>query len=163
MPGSCGQQKAKHTDEDGVLRCHCSYSVFLFTYLPGQLPLPFAGCAVLTYFLWLEQVVDYEYVYVDKEIRVAKIYQKQKRKDLAVYDLSKMEMMAPQGSHHLDAYKNRDLKVIDYSSGDDSNKSCRYELIMEGGSRLILDMVGEYGEQIVALIRNYYPRIVFTS
>ena len=138
MPGSCGQQKAKHTDEDGVLRCHCSYSVFLFTYLP-------------------------EYVYVDKEIRVAKIYQKQKRKDLAVYDLSKMEMMAPQGSHHLDAYKNRDLKVIDYSSGDDSNKSCRYELIMEGGSRLILDMVGEYGEQIVALIRNYYPRIVFTS
>jgi hypothetical protein len=74
-----------------------------------------------------------------------------------------MEMMAPQGSHHLDAYKNRDLKVIDYSSGDDSNKSCRYELIMEGGSRLILDMVGEYGEQIVALIRNYYPRIVFTN
>ena len=139
--------------------CFCLLSLLVSYYFL----IPFAGCAVLTYFLWLEQVVDYEYVYVDKEIRVAKICQKQKRKDLAVYDLSKMEMMAPQGSHHLDAYKNRDLKVIDYSSGDDSNKSCRYELIMEGGSRLILDMVGEYGEQIVALIRNYYPRIVFTN
>ena len=115
------------------------------------------------YFAWLESVVDYEYVYVDKELRVAKIQQKQRRKDLATYDLSKMEMLAPQGSDQLDRLKGKDLKTIDYSSGDDDNRSCRYELILEDGTRLILDMTGEYGTQILDILRTYYPRKVFRN
>ena len=125
--------------------------------------IPMIACAVLAYFSWYELVVDYEYAYVEKEIRVARIRQKQRRKEIAVYDLSKMEMLAPQGSFHLDEYKNRDFQVHDYSSGDDRNKSCRYELVMEGGQKVILDMVGEYGAQIINVIRNYYPRKVFTN
>lgn len=124
---------------------------------------PAVASVVLLYFSWLDMVVDYEYVYVEKEIRVAKIGQKQRRKEIAVYDLSKMEMMALQGSSHLDEYRNRDLKVHDYSSGDDRNKAYRYELVMEGGQKVILDMVGEYGAQIINVIRNYYPRKVFTN
>ena len=139
--------------------CFC-FLTFLVHFL---MLLPAAGCAVLAYLAWLESVVDYEYVYVDKEIRIAKIQQKQRRKDVAVYDLAKMEMMAPQGSFHLDEYKNRNLEVHDYSSGDDDNKSCRYELVMEGGKKVILDLVGEYGEQIVTVVRGYYPRKVFTN
>ena len=121
------------------------------------------ACAVLAYFSWLDLVVDYEYAYVDKEIRIAKIQQKQRRKEIAVYDLTKMEMMAPQGSSHLDEYRNRSLKVYDFSSGDDANKACRYELVMEGGEKVILDMIGEYADQIIHVIRNYYPRKVFTN
>ena len=123
--------------------------------------IPAAGCAVLSYLAWLESVVDYEYVYVDKEIRIAKIQQKQRRKELAVYDLTKMEIFAPIGSSHLDGVKGRNLKVLDYSSGDDNGRSARYALVMEDGTELILDMVGEYGPQIVDIIYMYYPRKVF--
>ena len=124
---------------------------------------PMIACAVLAYFSWLDLVVDYEYAYVDKEIRIAKIQQKQRRKDLAVYDLTKMEVMAPSGSSHLDEYRSRNLTVLDYSSGEDGNKPFRYEVVMEGGSKLILDMVGEYGEQIIKVLRNCFPRKVFTN
>jgi len=139
--------------------CFCLLSLLVhFAFLVLMI-----ASAVLVYFSWLDCVVDYEYAYVDKEIRIAKIQQKQRRKDVAVYDLAKMEMMAPQGSFHLDEYKNRNLEVHDYSSGDDDNKSCRYELVMEGGKKVILDLVGEYGEQIVTVVRGYYPRKVFTN
>ena len=125
--------------------------------------IPLIACGAGCYFLWLESALDYEYDYVDKELRVAKIQQKQRRKEIAVYDLTKMEMMAPQGSSHLDEYRNRSLKVYDFSSGDDANKAYRYELVMEGGEKVILDMIGEYAEQIIHVIRNYYPRKVFTN
>ena len=139
--------------------CFC-----LLAYLVHFLMLvPAAACAVLYYLLWLESVVDYEYVYVDKELRIAKIQQKQRRKELSTYDLNKMEIFAPIGSSHLDSVKGRDLKVLDYSSGDDDNKQARYALVMEDGTELILDMIGEYGPQIVDIMYMYYPRKVFKN
>ena len=135
-------------------------SAFLFHF---ALIVPAIACAVGVYFTWLECVVDYEYAYVDREIRVAKILQKQRRKEIGVYDLSKMEIMAPAGSYHLDAFKGRNLEVLDYSSGADDNLPYRYEIVLEDNKKLILDLIGEYGSQITCLIRNYYPRIVFTN
>lgn len=123
--------------------------------------IPAALCAAAANYFWLESAVDFEYVYVDKELRVAKIMQKQRRKELAVYDLTKMEVLAPVGSHHLDGFKNKDLKVIDYSSQGDENKASRYALILSDGTELILDMVGEYSSQILDLIRAFSPRKVF--
>lgn len=139
--------------------CFCLLALFVHFIMI----IPAILCAAGFYFAWLESVVDYEYVYVEKELRIAKIQQKQRRKDLAVYDLSKMEILAPQGSYHLDPFKGRNLNVTDYSSGDEDNRSCRYELVLEDGTKLILDMVGEYGTQILDILRNYYPRKVFRN
>ena len=139
--------------------CFCLLAIFgrFLMLIPAVL------CAAGAYFAWLESVVDYEYVYVDKEIRIAKIQQKQRRKELAVYDLNKMDMLAPADSYHLDAYKGKDLKVADYSSGDDTNRASRYALVMSDGTKGILDVIGEYGPQIVDIIRTYYPGKVFRS
>ena len=123
--------------------------------------IPAALCAAAANYFWLESAVDFEYVYVDKELRVAKIMQKQRRKELAVYDLTQMEVLAPVGSYHLDGFKNKDLKVIDYSSQGDENKATRYALILSDGTELILDMVGDYSSQILDLIRTFSPRKVF--
>lgn len=123
--------------------------------------IPAALCAAAANYFWLESAVDFEYVYVDKELRVAKIMQKQRRKELAVYDLTQMEVLAPVGSYHLDGFKNKDLKVIDYSSQGDENKASRYALILSDGTELILDMVGDYSSQILDLIRTFSPRKVF--
>ena len=151
--------KALHFGAIVLAVCFCLSAVLIHF----ALIFPAIGCMIGAYFFWLETVIDYEYVYVDKEIRVAKIQQKQRRKELAVYDLTKMEVMAPSGSTHLDEYRNRNLTVIDYSSGEDGNKPFRYEVVMEGGSKLILDFVGEYGEQIITILRTYFPRKVFTN
>ena len=140
-----------------VCFCLLAYAFHFLFLIPAVL------CAAIAYYAWLESVVDYEYVYVDKEIRIAKIQQKQRRKELTTYDLTKMEIMAPQGSPHLDGYKGKEHKVADYSSGDDSNQSSRYVLIMSDGTEVILDLVGEYGPQIVELIRMYIPRKVFRN
>ena len=123
--------------------------------------IPAALCAAAANYFWLESAVDFEYVYVDKELRVAKIMQKQRRKELAVYDLTQMEVLAPVGSYHLDGFKNNDFKVIDYSSQGDENKASRYALILSDGTELILDMVGDYSSQILDLIRTFSPRKVF--
>ena len=123
--------------------------------------IPAALCAAAANYFWLESAVDFEYVYVDKELRVAKIMQKQRRKELAVYDLTQMEVLAPVDSYHLDGFKNKDLKVIDYSSQGDENKASRYALILSDGTELILDMVGDYSSQILDLIRAFSPRQVF--
>lgn len=137
--------------------CFCLLAYFIHFLML----IPAVGCAVLAYLAWLDSVVDYEYVYVDKEIRIARIQQKERRKELSTYDLTKMEIFAPIGSSHLDGVRGKDLKVLDYSSGDDSNQSARYALVMEDGTELILDMIGEYGPQIVDIIYMYYPRKVF--
>ena len=151
--------KALHFGAIVLAVCFCLSSFLIHL----ALLLPAVGCLVGAYFLWLEITVDYEYVYVDKEIRIAKIQQKQRRKEIGVYDLTKMEVMAPSGSSHLDMYKGRNLDVLDYSSGDDSNLPYRYEIILDGGKKLILDLTGEYGEQIVTVIRSFSPRKVFTN
>ena len=62
--------------------------------------------------------VEFEYLYVNGELDVDRIFSKSRRKRAASYDLSSMEIMAPWNSHRLDSYKNnRGLKKVDYSSG----------------------------------------------
>ncbi len=61
--------------------------------------------AALAWYLSQDLNIDYEYAYVDRELRVAKIINKSRRKEVAVYDLNEMEVMAPEKSHHLDSYK----------------------------------------------------------
>lgn len=140
--------------------CFC---LLTFITLNFFLLIPVAACAVGAYLLWLESSVDYEYEYVEKELRVAKILQKQRRKELAVYDLTKMEILAPADSYHLDSFKNKDLKVIDYSSGREEDKKDRYVLILSDNTKLILDLTGDYGKELLEILRTYYPRKVFRS
>ena len=140
--------------------CFCLLFFFTMNFL---LLIPLAACAAGFYFLWLESAVDYEYDYVEKELRVAKIQQKQRRKELAVYDLTKMEILAPADSHHLDSYKNKALKVIDYSSRREEDKADRYVLILSDDTKLILDLTGDYGQELLDILRIYSPRKVFRN
>ena len=46
--------------------------------------------AALAWYLSQDLNIDYEYAYVDRELRVAKIINKSRRKEVAVYDLNEM-------------------------------------------------------------------------
>lgn len=58
---------------------------------------------VLDYFVFQWTDIEYEYLYLDKEISVDKIMAKTRRKKVTTIDVGKIEIMAPEKSHQLDS------------------------------------------------------------
>lgn len=113
---------------------------------------------VASYFAYLNTDIEYEYLYVDKEISIDKVMAKSKRKKAASYDVARMEILAPVKSYHLDDFRNRTMKTIDYSSGtaEDDNK---YMMVYEGNLKIML----EPSPEMVKAIQTVAPRKVFTD
>ena len=123
-----------------------------------------AAAGVGAYFVSMECVVDYEYSLVDRELRIAKIMNKEKRKDLETYDLDKMEILAQIQSHELDSYSNRgDVKFYNYSSRDEKRAATTYRLYLEGNKCLVLDIDGAEGRKLLNTIYSFAPRKIFTA
>lgn len=111
------------------------------------------------YFVGLNANLEYEYLYVDKQLTVDKIMARTRRKKVETFDLERMEILAPVKSWHLDDYKNRQLKEVDYSSGVEQKPDTRYSLIYNGEKRVIF----EPNAEMVAAIKSIAPRKVFTD
>lgn len=111
------------------------------------------------YFVNLNTDVEYEYLYLDKELTVDKIMAKTKRKRVGTYSMERMEILAPIKSYRLDSYKNRQVKVKDYSIGEELQPDKRYLMFYEGGEKLVLSP----SEDLVKAIKNVAPRKVFTD
>lgn len=109
------------------------------------------------YFIYLNADLEYEYLYIDKEISIDKVMAKSRRKRIAVYDVQRMEVFAPVKSYHLDAFKNREMKSVDYSSRMDDNK--KYMMVYEGNLKIFL----EPSPEMVKAIQMVAPRKVFTD
>jgi len=105
----------------------------------------------------LNTELEYEYLYVDKELTVDKFMAKTKRKRVAVYTVEKMEIVAPVKSWHLDNYKNRNDKEVDYSSREVKQPDTRYVFYYEGRQKVIF----EPNEDIVKAMQFAAPRKVF--
>ena len=125
--------------------------------------LPALFGAVLTgvgaYFVNLYTDLEYEYLYLDKELTVDKVMAKTKRKRIASYSLDKVEILAPIKSYRLDNYKNRNAKVIDYSIGEELQPDRRYAMYYEGGEKIILSP----SEDLIKIMKNASPRKVFSD
>ena len=93
--------------------------ILMFVTNLGMLSFLFAVIMGLcAYICNLEVNTEYEYLYLDKTFSVDKIRNQTTRKKMAEYKIEDMEVLAPDKSHHLDAYNNRkEVKTIDYSSG----------------------------------------------
>ncbi len=86
--------------------------------------------------------IEYEYLYLDREISIDKILSKQKRKKIRTLELSKMEFFCPIGSHRLDPYKSGNIKKSEYTSGE------------EDAGVWVLVYKGETGKELIALEPN---------
>lgn len=124
-------------------------------YLPGLLIAAAAG--VGAYFAYMNAYIEYEYLYLDKEISVDKVMAKSKRKKAGSYAIDQMEIMAPLNSHRLDSYKNRNTKALDYSSGIENQPERRYMMVYNGDVKVIF----EPNEEMIRAIQNVAPRKVF--
>lgn len=111
------------------------------------------------YFASVYTDVEFEYLYLDKEITVDRVFHKAKRKRYATYELDKIEIMAPINSYHLDNYKNRQGKIVDISSGVENKPDLRYVFYYEGSQKIIF----EPNEAMVKMMKNVAPRKIFTD
>ena len=104
---------------------------------------------VIIYFVMPTTQIAYEYIFVDGQIDFDRILKGEKRKTMKRIDMSKVEVIAPENSHHLDAYQR--LPEFDYTSGVASDKHYVAVAIGEKGTEKIyftpdakmLDMIGK--------------------
>ncbi len=117
------------------------------------------AAGVGAYFVGMYTDLEYEYLYLDKELTIDKVMAKTKRKRVAVYQLDRMEILAPIKSYHLDNFRNRQTKDKDYSIGYEEQPDLRYVLYYEGGEKLILSPSPE----MIKVMKNVAPRKVFSD
>ena len=111
------------------------------------------------YFVNLFTDLEYEYLYLDKELVIDKVMAKSRRKRVATYSLDKVEILAPIKSYHLDNYKNRNVKQKDYSIGIEEKPDLRYAMYYEGGEKLLLSPSPE----MIKIMKNVAPRKGFSD
>lgn len=133
--------------------------VLMFLTVNMLLSLLAVVAGVGAYFVGIYTDLEYEYLYLDKELTIDKVMGKAKRKRVAVYQLERMEIIAPIRSYHLDDFRNRQAREKDYSIGYEEQPDLRYVMYYEGGEKLILSPSPE----MIKLMKNAAPRKVFTD
>ncbi|MDO4293932.1 MAG: DUF6106 family protein [Eubacteriales bacterium] len=116
-----------------------------------------AAAGVGAYFASLHASMEYEYLYVDREISVDKIFNKTRRKKAEKFEVDRIEIFAPINSWHMDSYKNRQFKTTDYSSGVAGQPDKRYVMIYNGDRKVIF----EPSAALVKAVQSVAPRKVF--
>lgn len=118
-----------------------------------------AAAGVGAYFASLNADIEYEYLYLEREISVDKVMAKSRRKKAGTFSVEQMEIFAPLNSHRLDSYRNMNTKTLDYSSGIASQPERRYMMIYNGNTKVIL----EPNEAMIKAVQSVAPRKVFTD
>ncbi len=111
------------------------------------------------YFVNMYTDLEYEYLYLDKELVVDKVMAKSKRKRVASYSVDRMEVLAPVNSYHLDNYRNRNVREKDFSIGEVLQPDLRYAMYYEGGEKVLLSP----SEAMVKALKSVAPRKVFND
>lgn len=103
----------------------------LIGFVYGLIAIFFLG--YLTWYVFFMTSVEYEFVLVNNELTIDKIYGKNKRKTQQTIDVSKCEVIAPIESTYVSGYhRNTQMKAFDYTSGE--NNEPVYILIASYGA-----------------------------
>ncbi|MCI8718604.1 MAG: hypothetical protein K1W19_01955 [Lachnospiraceae bacterium] len=96
-----------------------SYIITFFMGIYGIIAIFFLG--YVTWYVFFMTSVEYEFVLVNNELTIDKIYGKNKRKNQQTVDVSKCEVIAPIESTYVSGYhRNTQMKAFDYTSGENS-------------------------------------------
>lgn len=116
------------------------------------------GFVVGIYFSSQYTRVEYEYLYVDKELVIDKIYNESRRKRVATYSFDKIQVIAPVGSRHLDNFGKLSTNPKDFSAVDDSQGG-KYVMFFEGQEQVLISP----NEALVKIMKNAAPRKVYSE
>ena len=112
---------------------------------------------VIFYFIRGKSDLEYEYLYVGGELSVDKIIGRQKRKAVINMPIEKIAIVAPTGSEHLDEYKKKDLKKLNFTS----NTGKPTYTVIFNGKEIQYRILMELNEEIITAMYNMAPRRVF--
>lgn len=113
----------------------------------------FIGVGV--YFIFLYTSVEYEYQIAGDRLSVDCIYGKKIRKAVAVYELSKCDVIAPRESTYVSGYdRNKEMKTYDFTS-DMSGEDIYIMVTGYGASNA--KVYFQPNEKMVGIIRNVVP------
>lgn len=117
--------------------------------------------AAACFFLLPRLDVEFEYLLVNEELDVDKIYAKSKRKKAAQFHLEKMELFAPLRSDKAARYQGDSrVKVKDYSSG--TKTSNVYVMIIREGDGLCRVLLEPDGQMLDGMLKTF-PHKVFVD
>ena len=102
---------------------------------------------------------EFEYAYTSGQIDIDVIYNKTRRKNIAVYDSDQLLCLAPKGSTALDNYP-KDIKVEDYTSG---KENAPYFVAVYKTDKGQVALHLELPAEIVNNMRMRKPRCVFMN
>ncbi len=111
---------------------------------------------LIAYLLKLNCKIEYEYLYLDKELSIDMIKNQAKRKKLVKYSVSTLQVMAPSDSARLEQYAQQ--KVKDFSAETEGFTS--YDAIFEGKEGLERVLLNANEEYLNAM-RMCAPRAIF--
>jgi hypothetical protein len=117
------------------------------------------GMGILAYFLVPRFDLEYEYILINNELDIDKIMSRTRRKRVISYDLTKMVILAPLNSHHMDYHKNnRNLKAANYSSLIEKNKKYAMVIHTEKENQFV---IFEPDKNMLNILQKNAPRKVF--
>ncbi len=136
-------------------------SVLLALFLDYHFLVPAIVFAAACVFLIPRLDLEFEYLLVNQELDVDKIFSKSKRKKAAQFDLGKMELFAPLQSGRLARYNgDPKVKVKDYSSG--SKGPGVYAMMVREEGQLCKVLL-EPDKQMLEGMLKTYPHKVFVD
>lgn len=132
--------------------------LLLGAYVFGAADIVFwAGLTVLFYHLKDGAVIEYDYEFSDGALRIARISNGEKRKELLCAECGKIESIAPLNTEDIKRMaETGERKIKDYSLNDDSRKYC----VLCSVKNEKLAVIWEPKQSLLRLIRREMPRSV---
>lgn len=132
--------------------------LLLGAYVFGAADIVFwAGLTVLFYHLKDGAVIEYDYEFSDGALRIARISNGEKRKELLCAECGKIESIAPLNREDIKRMaETGERKIKDYSLNDDGRKYC----VLCSVKNEKLAVIWEPKQSLLRLIRREMPRSV---
>lgn len=116
---------------------------------------------VLDFLLIPRLSVEYEYLYINGELDVDKIFSKNRRKKAASYTMDQVEIIAPVGSDHLAEYNRRPgIRTVDFSS---RQADASVYVMIVSQERQMERVLLEPDEKMLKDLKMKMPRKVFSD
>ena len=132
--------------------------LWLATFSSPIFSVPAIIVVVIWYWQTFRRNIEYEYTYYDGDLRMARIMNKAKRKNLIKINLEDVVTIAPKGDRSIYKYEqDNSYKYKDLSSGDKSAK--KYAIIFKGDKGMYRYEFEPDAEMLDAICIKY-PRTV---
>ncbi|MBO4608407.1 MAG: hypothetical protein J5696_00900 [Lachnospiraceae bacterium] len=137
-----------------IIVCILCIVAVLFGFSIGLILAILAGAGA--YFCSMYTDVEYEYLYIEREISIDKVFNKERRKHAETLSVDKVQVFAPEKSSKLDNFGNmQNMKTTDYSCPETENGLKKYVMVYEGGRKILFSL----DEEMAKAFKNKIPRV----